>query len=406
MRNVVQEREKSIVGVIKVDEKEIKEHLNGIVRQTVEETLNSLLNAEADAICNAGRYQRSLDRLDTRAGAYARKLLTSAGEVGLQISKLRTLPFETQIIERYKRKESSVEGALVEMYLAGVSVRRVEDITEALWGAKVSASTVSDLNQKIYGKIEEWRMKPLQGTYPYLFVDGVYLKRSWGGEVQNVSVLVVLGINEDGYREMLGIIEGSREDKESWSRFLRYLKERGLSGVQLIVSDKCLGLYEVIGDFFPEAKWQRCIVHWYRNAFTMCPRKSIREVVAMLKAIHAQEDKTAALEKAQKVKEKLKTMKLDKVADFIESSVKETLSYMDFPSEHWTRLRTNNALERIMKEIRRRTRVVGSFPDGYSAMMLVGARFRHIATTKWATRQYLSTGKLYEGGVYSCRCNG
>ena len=149
---------------------------------------------------------------------------------------------------------------------------------------------------------------------------------------------MAVGINEDGYREMRGITEGSREDKESWSRFLRYLKERGLSGVQLIVSDKCLGLYEVIADFFPEAKWQRCIVHWYRNAFTMCPRKSIREVVAMLKAIHAQEDKTAALEKAQKVKEKLKTMKLDKVADFIESSVKETLSYMDFPSEHWTRL--------------------------------------------------------------------
>lgn len=182
------------------------------------------------------------------------------------------------------------------MYLAGVSVRRVEDITEALWGAKVSPSTVSDLNQKIYGKIEEWRMRPINEEHPNVFVDGVYLKRSWGGEVQNVSVLVAVGVNQDGYREILGVAEGSREDKESWSNFLRYLKDRGLKGVRLIISDKCLGLYEIIGDFFPEAKWQRCVVHWYRNVFNLCPWKHVREVAAMLKAIHAQEDKEAARE--------------------------------------------------------------------------------------------------------------
>lgn len=289
MENVVQETEKTIPGAIKIDEKGIRNHLDGLVRQSVEDTLNALLNAEADEICNASRYQRSPDRQDTRAGSYSRKLLTKAGEVELKVPRLRTLPFETQIIERYKTKQSSVEEALIEMYLAGVSVRRVEDITEALWGAKVSSSTVSELNQKIYGKIEEWRKQPITGEHPYVFVDGVYLKRSWGGEVQNVSVLVAVGVNEEGYREILGVAEGSREDRESWSNFLRYLKERGLKGVRLIVSDKCLGLYEIIGDFFPEAKWQRCIVHWYRNAFTMCPWKHIREVVAMLKAIHAQE---------------------------------------------------------------------------------------------------------------------
>ena len=309
------------------------------------------------------------------------------------------MPFETQIIERYKTKQSSVEEALIEMYLAGVAVRRVEDITEALWGAKVSSSTVSELNQKIYGKIEEWRKQPITGEHPYVFVDGVYLKRSWGGEVQNVSVLVAIGVNDEGYREILGVAEGSREDKESWSSFLRYLKERGLKGVRLIVSDKCLGLYEIIGDFFPEAKWQRCIVHWYRNTFTMCPWKHLREVVAMLKAIHAQEDKAAARQKAALVAEKLRAMKLERIASFVENSVEETLSYMNFPYEHWSRLRTNNGLERIMKEIRRRTRVVGSFPDGYSAMMLVGARLRHISTTKWGTRQYMNICKLYEGGI-------
>ena len=399
MENVAQETEKAISDAIKIDEKGIRDHLDGLVRQSVEETLKSLLNEEADAICHAGRYQRTPDRLDTRAGTYRRKLLTKAGEVELKVPRLRSLPFETEIIKRYQTKQSSVEEALIEMYLAGVSVRRVEDITEALWGAKVSPSTVSDLNQKIYGKIEEWRMQPINGEHPYVFVDGIYLKRSWGGEVQNVAVLVAVGVNEDGYREILGVAEGSREDKESWSNFLRYLKERGLKGVRLIISDKCLGLYEIIGNFFPEAKWQRCVVHWYRNAFTACPWKHVREVSAMLKAIHAQEDKEAAREKAALVATKLRKMRLENVAEFVEKSVEDTLAYMDFPYEHWSRLRTNNGLERIMKEIRRRTRVVGSFPDGHSAMMLVGARLRHISTTKWGTRQYMNTGKLYETGV-------
>jgi len=400
MKNVAQETEKTIAGAIKVDEKEVMDHLDGLVRRSVEDTINELLNSEADAICNASRYQRSPERQDTRAGSYKRKLLTKAGEVELNIPRLRTLPFETQIIKRYQTKQSSVEEALIEMYLAGVSVRRVEDITEALWGTKVSSSTVSELNQKIYGNIEEWRMQPIQGEYPYLFLDGIYLKRSWGGEVQNVAVLVAVGVNDEGYREMLGVAEGSREDKESWTNFLRYLKDRGLKGVKLVVSDKCLGLYEIIGDFFPEAKWQRCIVHWYRNAFTMCPWKHVRDAAAMLKAIHAQEDREAAKQKAALVAEKLRKLKLDKVAEFVENSVEETLSYMYFPYEHWSRLRTNNALERIMKEIRRRTRVIGAFPDGYSALMLVGARLRHISSTKWGTRQYMNTGKLYEGGVW------
>ena len=151
MENVAQETEKAISGAIKVDEKEIRDHLDGLGRQSVEDTLKALLNAEADVICHAGRYQRTPDRLDTRAGTYQRKLLTEAGEVELKVPRLRSLPFEAEIIKRYQTKQSSVEEALIEMYLAGVSVCRVEDITKALWGAKVSPSTVSDLNQKIYG---------------------------------------------------------------------------------------------------------------------------------------------------------------------------------------------------------------------------------------------------------------
>ena len=171
--------------------------------------------------------------------------------------KLRQVPFETAIVERYRRRESSIEEALIEMYLAGVSVRRVEDITEALRGTRVSPSTVSELNQKIYGTIEQWRQRPIEGQFPYVYLDGIYLKRSWGGEVRNVSVLVAIGVSLEGYREILGVAEGAKEDKASWTGFLRYLKERGLDGVQLIVSDRCLGLVESLADFFPQARWQR-----------------------------------------------------------------------------------------------------------------------------------------------------
>jgi transposase-like protein len=176
----------------------------------VEETLNQLLDAEADRLVQAERYERTDARKDTRAGSYNRKLQTKSGEVTLKVPKLRKLPFETAIIERYRRRESSVEEALVEMYLAGVSVRRVEDITEALWGTKVSPSTVSKLNQEIYERIEQWRNKPLQGEYPYVFLDGIVLKRSWAGEVRNVSVLVAIAVNNDGYREVIGVTEGAK----------------------------------------------------------------------------------------------------------------------------------------------------------------------------------------------------
>jgi putative transposase len=381
-------------GVIRIEEEKIRSHVDEVVRQTVEQTLNGLLQAEADELCGAKRYARSPERLDTRAGQYERTLHTKAGEVNLQVPRLRNLPFETEIIERYRRRESSVEEALVEMYLAGVSVRRVEDITEALWGTRVSPSTVSELNQKIYTQIEAWRNRPIEGSHAYVYLDGIWLKRSWGGEVKNVAVLVAIGVRSDGYREILGVVEGVKEDTESWRNFMRHLKQRGLTGVRIFVSDKSLGLIESLGEFYPEAAWQRCMVHWYRNVMSAVPKGKVKEVMAMLKAIHAQEDRQAARDKAQLVVEKLTAARLGQAATVVRDGVDETLSYMNFPREHWTRLRTNNVLERIMREIRRRTRVVGNFPDGKSAVMLVAARLRHIAGTRWGKRVYLDMERL------------
>ncbi|MBA1336646.1 MAG: Mobile element protein [Firmicutes bacterium] len=287
--------------IIHLNEEALKQDLSEIIRGTVEETLNHLLDAEAERIIGAGKYERSSERMDTRAGHYKRKLHTKAGEVELKVPKLRHLPFETAIIERYKRRESSIEEALIEMYLAGVSVRRVEDITEALRGTKVSAGTISNLNQKVYEHIEAWRNRRLKGSYPYVYLDGIYLKRNWGGQVENVSVLVALAVDQDGYREIIGASEGSKEDTESWLGFLRSLKERGLNGTKLFVGDKCLGLADAINEVFPQAKYQRCVVHFYRNVFSVTPHSKMADVAAMLKAIHAQEDIESALEKANQL---------------------------------------------------------------------------------------------------------
>jgi transposase-like protein len=393
---MVESVSKKLGKVIQIDEDQIHQHLGNLVRGTVEETLNKLLDAEADQLCNASRYERTEARKDTRAGHYQRKLHTKAGEVTLNVPKLRQQKFETAIIERYKRRESSVEEALIEMYLAGVSVRRVEDITEALWGTRVSPGTVSNLNKKIYARIEKWRNRPITDAFPYLYLDGIVLKRTWAGEVRNVSVLVAIGVAADGYRQVLGVAEGAKEDKAGWSGFLRHLKKRGLTGVKLIISDACLGLMESVGDFYPEAKWQRCIVHFYRNVFTVVPRGKVNDVARMLKAIHASEDKAAAQEKAEAVVKKLKGRKLHQAAAVVEHGIADTLAYYDFPDAHWRRIRTNNPLERILREVRRRTRVVGAFPDGNSALMLVAARLRHIGGTRWGTRRYLNMDLLKE----------
>ncbi len=212
--------------------------------------------------------------------------------------------------------------------------------------------------------------------------------------MRNVTVLVAIGANQDGFREVLGVAENSKEDAASWAAFLRRLKERGLSGVKPFISDKCLGLLENLAEFFPEARWQRSVVHFYRNVWTAVPSGKTGEVVAMLKAIHAQEDHAAAVQKAALVVGKPRELKLTQAAELVEAGVGETLSYYEFPGEHWRSLRTNNLLERINREIRRRTRVVGAFPDDQSALMLVAARLRHVAGTRWGSQKYVDMSRL------------
>ncbi len=225
-------------------------------------------------------------------------------------------------------------------------------------------------------------------------MDGIYLRRNWGGEYENVAILVAIAVNEDRYREVLGVAEGMKEDKASWVSFFQWLRNRGLNGVKLIVGDKCLEMLEAVGEVFPEVKYQRCAVHFYRNVFSVVPRSKVKLVAKMLKAIHAQESKKAAREKAKAVVAELKVMKLKEAAKKVADGIEETLTYCDFPYEHWARIRTNNVIERLNREIRCRTRVVGTFPDGNSALMLVCARLRHVAGTQWGNKKYMNMKHL------------
>ena len=364
--------------IVQLNEEIIKGQLKELVRGSVEETLNELLEKEAESLTQAARYERSEARQGYRSGHYDRNLTTTSGDVTLHMPRLKGVSFETAIIERYRRRESSVE-----------------DITEALWGSKVSPATISELNKKAYVHIEDWRNRPLQGgRYPYVYVDGIYLRRNWGGEYENVAILVAIAVNEDGFREVLGAAEGMKEDKASWVSFFQRLRGRGLDGVKLIVGDKCMGMLEAVGEVFPDAKYQRCTVHFYRNIFSVVPKSKVKIVAKMLKAIHAQESKKASREKAKAVVAELRAMKLKEAAKKVEDGIEETLTYCDFPSEHWTRIRTNNVIERLNREIRRRTRVVGAFPDSNSALMLVCARLRHVAGTQWGSKKYMNMKHL------------
>ena len=383
--------------IVSLNEESLRADLGELVRKTVEDTLNGLLEEEAGDLVGAERYERTADREAYRAGHYERKLMTTSGEVTIRMPKLKGMRFTTAIIERYRRRETSVEEAMIEMYLAGVSTRRIEDVSEILWGSSVSAATVSNLNERAFEAVEAWRNRPLERAYPYVYVDGIYLKSvSWGGSYENVAVMVAIGVNDDGYREVIGAAEGFTESSECWREFLSWLRSRGLRGVRMFTGDKAAGMVGSIAEVFPEAAYQRCTVHFYRNVLAKVPKSKRPRVAAMLKAIHAMESREAAEAKALEVASELEKSKLREAATVVRDGYAETLTYTRFPREHWRRIRTNNAIERLNREIRRRTRVVGTFPDGRSALMLVTARLKYVAESEWGSRRYLDVTLLEE----------
>lgn len=380
--------------IVSVDEDSLKSDLREPVRKTVQDTIDALLEEEADEMVGAEKYERTAEREAYRGGHYKRKLATASGQIELDVPKLRGATFQTAVTERHRRRETSAGEAIIEMCLAGVSTRRIEGVSEILWGAGVSAGTVSNPSEKACASVGEWRSRPLACGYPYAFIDGIYLRRSWGGSYENVSILIAVGVGEDGRREITGCSEGFAEPKESWRGLLPWLEGRGLEGLRMVTGDERQGMVGALGEVLPRAKYQRCTVRFCRSAFGKVPRQKRTLVAKMLEAIHARESREAAVAKAEGVADGLEGMRLGAAAKVVREGHLETLTYTGFPMQHWARIRANNAIERLNREIGSRTRMAGTFPDGHSALMLVTARLKYIAECEWGKRRYLDVSPL------------
>ena len=335
--------------ILQVDENMLETKLDRLVSRKGEELLNAMLDAEADEITGAARYERASGRRAYRAGHYERNLTVKAGTMTLRVPKLKGAVFESAVIERYRRREQSVEEALIDMYLAGVSTRQVDDISRLLWGERMPSQTLSDKLKRVYEDIDQWRNRPLAAhSYPYLFVDGVWHKRTWGGSVENVSVLVAIGVDDTGHREVIGVAEGMKEDKASWEQFVRSMIERGLRGVRLVVGDRCAGLVSTVNSMLPDARYQRCMVHFMRNVLSKVSHKHAAWAASALKAVFAMESRQAALEKAEQVATEMESKGLKAAASCLREGISETTTYLldDYPVEHRRRIRTNNMKDR------------------------------------------------------------
>lgn len=299
-------------------------------------------------------------------------------------AELKGMRVTTAIIDRYRRREASVEEAMVEMYLAGVSTRRIEDVSEILWGgSSASAATVSNLNEKAFPSLEERGNRPLERAYPHVYVDGIYLKRSWGDSYENVAVMVAIGVNDDGHREVIGAAEGFTESPGVLAGVPLIAQVARPARGQDIHRRQGAGMVGSMAEVFPDAAYQRCTAHFYRSMLSRVPKSKSPRAAAMLKAIHATESREASKAKALEVAGGLDSMKLREAARTVLEGYAETLTYTRFPAAHWRRIRTNNAIERLNREIRRRMRAVGTFPDGNSALMLVTAMLKYVAEIEW-----------------------
>ena len=357
------------------------------VRQLVERTVQQVLEAEMTSFLGAESYERNGERRGWRNGFKPRTLKTRVGELELMVPKDRDGEFQTELFERYQRSEKAFVAALLQMYIEGVSTRKVTEITEALCGLEVSKSQVSALTAKLDAEINEWRMRPLSEAYPYLIFDARYEKVRRGGSVVSQGVLVAIGISQTGYREVLGCWVAESESEASWSAVFSELKQRGLSGVLYVVSDDHQGMVKAIARHFQGAVWQRCQVHFVRNALALCGQQQRPQVLRLIKAVTEAATREAAQAALAVTVAELKK-KAPKVARLLEESGEEILGVYALPETHRKRMRTTNMLERQNQELKRRTRVVRVFPHEQSLLRLIAALLME-TNQEWMGRMYL-----------------
>jgi putative transposase len=367
------------------------------LHKIVERVLQELLEAEMTEHIGAAPHERTNARKGHRNGYKPRTLRTRVGTLNLLVPQDRESTFSTRLFSRYQRNEKALVLALMEMYVEGVSTRKVKEVTEELCGTTFSKSLISSLAGSLDSELSAWRNRRLEAeAYPYLFVDARYEKVRMDGRVVSQGVLVVSGVREDGFREILGVEVADTESEATYQELFRSLKERGLSGVELVVSDDHEGLKAAVGRHFQGASHQRCQVHYMRNLLGMVSYASRKELGADLRAIFAAPAKEQALQIASSVANKWRGKGNEKVAEHVEEHIEECLTCLAFPESHRRRIRTTNGLERLNQEIKRRTRVVRIFPNRQACLRLVTALAVE-QSEEWVTgRRYLEMGELNE----------
>jgi len=342
----------------------LKELLREVLQEVLEQEMTDALGAE--------KGERSPGRLGYRSGYYSRSLVTRVGKLELRIPQDRQGQFSTQIFERYQRSEKALVSALAEMYIQGVSTRKVKAITEELCGHAFSASAISAVNKTLDESLERFAKRPLEEAYPYLVVDARYEKVRQDGVIRSQAVQIAIGINDEGRRQILAVELANRESQTSWKDVLLDLKSRGLRGVELVVSDDHPGLKRAIAEVIPEAAWQRCYVHFLRNALDHLPRKAVDDCLQELRWLYDRRDLAEAQKDLAQWLERW-GQKYPKLCEWVEENIGETLTFYQLPLQHHKHMKSTNMLERFNEEIKRRTRVVRIFPNEASCLRLIRA---------------------------------
>jgi putative transposase len=355
-----------------LDWKELLKEEKDFLKAAIEEVVQEVLEAEMDEAIGARKSERTPERTSYRSGYYSRGLVTRVGKLELEVPQDRKGHFSTEVFARYQRSEKALVSSLAEMYVQGVSTRKVKAITEELCGHAFSASSISRINQSLDEELKKFATRKLEEEYPYLILDARYEKVREDGVIRSHAVMVAIGINWDGRRSILAVELANRESTTSWRDFLVGMKERGLSGVGFVVTDDHAGLKKAIAELLPEAIWQRCYVHFLRNALDYLPRKADDDCLQELRWIYdrrdldeARRDLGAWLQKWQQ--------KYPKLCNWAEENIEQTLSFYKLPLPHHKHLKSTNMLERLNEEIKRRTLVVRIFPDANSCLRLIRA---------------------------------
>ena len=353
----------------------VKEWLSadeGEFREVVRSWIHEVLEEEMNEAVGARKSERSTGRLGYRSGYYERTLVTRVGKLELRVPQDREGRFSTQVFERYQRSEKALVAALAEMYVQGVSTRKVKAITEELCGHSFSASSISQINKKLDTSLAEFASRRLEDSYPYLILDARYEKVREAGVIRSRAVLVAIGVDSEGRRQVLAVELAARESKTSWQQFIRGLKERGLNGVELVISDDHAGLRAAISQELTEAAWQRCYVHFLRNALDYLPRKADDDCMQELRWLYdrrdigeARRDLAAWLLRWQK--------KYPRLCNWVEENIEQTLTFYRLPRAHHKHLKSTNLLERLNEEFKRRTHIVRIFPNEASCLRLIRA---------------------------------